>query len=216
MISLNLKKRFYTSILLLLLLLLTFAFNVALIYALIVLGVISIIEFLNLIKKATQNKIFQIFFNQIFIIYLVSLFTTLFYLSNFSHLKVLIYILLLGCIFSDIGGFIFGNIFKGPKLTKISPKKTYTGVLGSVIFTNLIMISLLFYTLEKFNYMVIIIGMITSISCQIGDLFFSYLKRKANIKDTGNFLPGHGGILDRLDGIFLGLPLGFLALIFFY
>jgi phosphatidate cytidylyltransferase len=216
MISLNLKKRFYTSILLLLLLLLTFAFNVALIYALIVLGVISIIEFLNLIKKVTQNKIFQIFFNQIFIIYLVSLFTTLFYLSNFSHLKVLIYILLLGCIFSDIGGFIFGNIFKGPKLTKISPKKTYTGVLGSVIFTNLIMISLLFYTLEKFNYMVIIIGMITSISCQIGDLFFSYLKRKANIKDTGNFLPGHGGILDRLDGIFLGLPLGFLALIFFY
>tara|TARA_X000001036_G_scaffold424686_1_gene449996 strand:+ start:464 stop:1114 length:651 start_codon:yes stop_codon:yes gene_type:complete len=212
----NLKKRVYTSLLLLLLLFITFASNMALVYTFIVLGVLSIIEFLNLTKKITKNKIYLIFYNIIFITYLVSFLTTLFSLSNFSHLKVLIYILLLGCIFSDIGGFVFGNIFKGPKLTKISPKKTYSGVLGSLILTNFIMISLLFYALEKFNYMIIIIAIITSISCQIGDLFFSYLKRKANLKDTGNFLPGHGGILDRLDGIFLGLPLGFLALIFFY
>ena len=54
--------------------------------------------------------------------------------------------------------------------------------------------------------------MITSISCQLGDLFFSYLKRKAKVKDSGNFLPGHGGVLDRLDGILLGIPFGFLTL----
>ena len=72
--------------------------------------------------------------------------------------------------------------------------------------------SSIFYFNQKISINIIFIAIITSIGCQIGDLFFSYLKRKIRIKDTGNILPGHGGILDRLDGIFLGLPLGFIFL----
>ena len=72
------------------------------------------------------------------------------------------------------------------------------------------------YFTKNFSYTLLIIAVITSAACQFGDLFFSFLKRKAKIKDTGNFLPGHGGILDRLDGIFLGLPLGYISLILFY
>ena len=77
--------------------------------------------------------------------------------------------------------------------------------------------STLFYLIEAdFKLTIVTISIVTSISCQIGDLFFSYLKRKAKLKDTGNFLPGHGGVLDRLDGIFFGLPSGFISLIIFY
>ena len=79
---------------------------------------------------------------------------------------------------------------------------------------TLIDVSVLFnYLLQVFNYKIIIIGLMTSIFCQLGDLLFSYIKRKAKLKNTGNFLPGHGGILDRIDGIFLGTPIGYLTLI---
>ena len=76
--------------------------------------------------------------------------------------------------------------------------------------------SLIFFFTNNINLTIILIGIITSVACQIGDLFFSFLKRKAKIKDTGNFLPGHGGILDRLDGILLGVPLGFFSLTILY
>ena len=110
-------------------------------------------------------------------------------------------------------GFIFGKLFKGPKLTKISPNKTISGAVGSIFFC--FSVSLITYLLvQKINIeIVLIIGFFISVSCQLGDLFFSFLKRKAKIKDTGNILPGHGGILDRLDGIYLGLPIGYLILI---
>ena len=123
------------------------------------------------------------------------------------------FIFLVGCIASDIGGFVFGKIFKGTKLTQISPNKTYSGALGSIIFTTTIVSFLFLNILKAFNLEIIIIGVITSIFCQFVDLLFSFLKRKANVKDTGNFLPGHGGVLDRLDGIFLGIPFGFFSLI---
>ena len=74
----------------------------------------------------------------------------------------------------------------------------------------------IFFLTNNFSYLILIIAIITSIACQFGDLFFSFLKRKAKIKDTGNFLPGHGGILDRLDGIFLGIPIGFISVTIFY
>ena len=76
----------------------------------------------------------------------------------------------------------------------------------------LIMNLLFYYFVNKLETNLIIVSLLTSISCQLGDLFFSFLKRKAKIKDTGNILPGHGGVLDRLDGIFLGVPVGFFAL----
>ena len=120
------------------------------------------------------------------------------------------------CIGSDIGGYIFGKIFKGPKLTKISPKKTISGAIGSIVFSALLFCSLIFAFLNQFNYKFLVVAIITSIFCQIGDLLFSLLKRKAKLKDTGNILPGHGGILDRLDGILLGSPIGFTSIFLFY
>jgi phosphatidate cytidylyltransferase len=117
---------------------------------------------------------------------------------------------------SDIGGFIFGKIFKGPKLIKISPNKTISGAIGSLIL-SCIVLSIIFYLLTaKFYLITLIVALITSLSCQVGDLFFSYLKRKAKIKDTGNFFPGHGGVLDRLDGILLGIPFGISVIIYLY
>tara|TARA_B100000123_G_C25692536_1_gene411506 strand:- start:359 stop:748 length:390 start_codon:yes stop_codon:yes gene_type:complete len=124
----------------------------------------------------------------------------------------MLFILLFGCIGSDIGGYIFGKTFKGPKLTSISPNKTISGSIGSFIFTFLIVGILMFYFTGKFNLKIFILSFFTSLACQIGDLFFSFLKRKAKVKDTGNILPGHGGALDRLDGIFFGIPAGFLTL----
>ena len=113
---------------------------------------------------------------------------------------------------SDIGWYFVGKSLKGPKLIKISPKKTYSGAIGSVIFTCFT-ISILFYLItNNFSYVILIISILTSLSCQVGDLIFSYFKRKANIKDSGNILPGHGGILDRIDGVLLGIPVGIISL----
>ena len=128
-------------------------------------------------------------------------------------MKVVIFIILFGCIASDIGGYLFGKTFKGPKLTNISPKKTVSGSIGSLILTTLTLLSLINYYTNDINFKIIVVSLITSLSCQIGDIFFSYIKRKAKLKDFGNFLPGHGGILDRMDGIFFGLPIGFITLI---
>ena len=121
------------------------------------------------------------------------------------------------CIFTDIGGYIFGKIFKGPKLTKISPKKTYAGVFGS-FFLPLIA-GLVVYEYEYTDqipddgiYFLIIVLFISLIS-QIGDLIISYFKRKAKIKDTGKILPGHGGLLDRIDGMIFVFPICYLITI---
>ena len=213
MILSNLKKRVFTSIFLLSLLLLIFISNLILIYLLIVLGVMAIIEFLKLTKNIFKRTLNKFLINSFFIIYISIFCFMFFFFSNIEQLKIILYILLLGCIASDIGGFVFGKIFKGPKLTKISPNKTYAGALGSITL-SLVVVNLLFLYLGNFlNYKIIIVALTTTIFCQLGDLIFSYLKRKAKIKDTGSFLPGHGGVLDRLDGIILGVPFGFLTLI---
>ena len=216
MISLNLKKRVNTSFLLFLLIFLILNYNYILVYSLIILGVISIIEFYTLIKKILNNKIFAFFVNSFFTLYISFFCFMFFFFSNFLQLKIILFSLLLGCVASDIGGFVFGKLFKGPKLTKISPNKTISGAIGSIIFTSLTVPISLFYFTKNFNYSILIICIITSVASQIGDLFFSFLKRKAKIKDTGNFLPGHGGVLYRLDGILFGVPTGFIALTLIY
>ena len=216
MIKKNLKKRIFTSLVLLFLIFLIVSFSTVLVFCLIVLGVMSIIEFLSITKKIYKNKLYFLISNTIFAAFIFVFCFIFFFFSNFIHLKVILFILLIGCVASDIGGFIFGKIFKGPKLTKISPNKTYSGALGSILFTSLTMIGLVFNFTNDFNYLILILAILTSISCQIGDLFFSFLKRKAKIKDTGNIFPGHGGVLDRLDGIFFGLPIGFTTLVLFY
>ena len=215
--TLNLKKRIYTSTALLMLMFISFINNYVLGYVLIISGVFSILEFDNISKSIfKKNKIKKYTSNLLFIVYIFFIFTFILIFSHSLYLKTLIFAILTTCIMSDIGGFVFGKILKGPKLTKISPKKTFSGALGSIIFSNIFFSCLIFIFINKFFYVYLIIATITSICCQIGDLFFSYLKRKAKIKDTGNFLPGHGGVLDRIDGILLGVPLGLISLILFF
>ena len=216
MISKNLQKRFFTSITLITLIFLFAFYDFLLVYGLIILGVISILEFLNLMEKINCQKFFKILLNTIFIFYIFCFCALFIFFFNFSQLKILIFILIFVCAASDIGGFIFGKIFKGPKLTKISPKKTISGALGSIFFSTLTMLFFVFYFTKSFDYFSLIIGITVSIACQLGDLFFSYLKRRAKIKDTSNLLPGHGGILDRIDSILLGVPIGFYFLILYY
>tara|TARA_X000000950_G_scaffold40156_1_gene43558 strand:- start:318 stop:965 length:648 start_codon:yes stop_codon:yes gene_type:complete len=212
----DLKKRVFTSLGLLLILIFIAKIDFLLLFFLIVFGLFSIIEFFNIIKKITKNNFLKFIQNSLFVLFIFFYCYLFFFFSNIPQLKIILFILLLGCIASDIGGLTFGRIFKGPKLTIISPKKTISGSLGSILFSILIINILFFYFINSFNIKIFTVSIITSIGSQLGDLFFSYLKRKAKIKDTGNILPGHGGVLDRLDGIFLGIPSGFIAFTFLY
>ncbi len=123
------------------------------------------------------------------------------------------------CISTDIGGFVFGKIFKGPKLTKISPNKTFTGMVGGFLLSIISINFYIFYTneyLDKYTEFsveaFIMIILISSIS-QFGDIIISYFKRLSNIKDTGKIIPGHGGILDRIDGMIFAIPFTYILLI---
>ena len=216
-ISLNLKKRVKTSLILFLILFLMLINNYFFGYCLIVIGVFSILEFISIILIIhKKNKIKQLSINLFFITYIFAFCGGLLILSSFLQLKILIFLILITCIGSDIGGYIFGKFFKGPKLSKLSPNKTISGALGSLIFSCVIIFFTLYYLTKSFDPLILLIGCLISISCQVGDLFFSFLKRKSNLKDTSNFLPGHGGLLDRVDGILFGLPVGFFTLIMIY
>ena len=216
MITKDIKKRLYTSIFLIILVILISQYAYFLIYSLIILGTLSLIEFFNLINKIFKIRFYSILLGIIFSIYVLVFCIFFFYFSQFVQLKIIVYTLLLCCISSDIGGFIFGKIFKGKKLTKISPKKTVSGAIGSLILGVVTVFLLFNFFLKEFYIQSIFIGLITSLACQIGDLFFSFLKRKAKLKDTGNFLPGHGGVLDRLDGIYFGIPIGMTSIILLF
>tara|TARA_B100000900_G_scaffold291614_1_gene250458 strand:- start:3064 stop:3729 length:666 start_codon:yes stop_codon:yes gene_type:complete len=147
------------------------------------------------------------------------------YLLREYSLGLFILILII-CIFTDLGGYIFGKIFKGPKLIKISPKKTYAGALGGFIlslvaaliyskytFTGaLTNLNLSLWTGMGVNKIYLLFILVISLISQIGDLIISYFKRLAKVKDTGNLLPGHGGLLDRIDGIIFVIPISYLLL----
>tara|TARA_B110000971_G_scaffold179718_1_gene186091 strand:- start:230 stop:610 length:381 start_codon:yes stop_codon:yes gene_type:complete len=122
---------------------------------------------------------------------------------------VLIYSLLIAII-SDIGGLVTGKIFKGKKLSKISPNKTVSGSLGSFIFSLLLVPFFLEYFSNHNILIIILFTLIISLTSQLGDLLISLLKRKAKVKDTSDLLPGHGGVLDRIDGIIFAIPVGLL------
>ncbi len=212
----NLKKRIFTSLILIFFIFLIFNSLYLMISSLLIIGILSILEFFNLSKKIFDKKIYS-FLSNLFFIICISIFSFFFFLLySFQQTKFILVVLLIGCVASDIGGYLLGKILKGPKLTKISPNKTFSGAIGSFIFSCILFSSLIYYETKVFNFKIIIIGLMISLFCQIGDLFFSYLKRKADVKDTGNLLPGHGGLLDRLDGIFFGIPLGFVTLILLF
>ena len=212
MIFSDIKKRLYTSIFLILLVILISQYTFFLVYSLIILGTLSLIEFFNLVNRIFKIRFYSILLSITFSIYVLVFCILFFYFSQFIQLKIIIYTLLLCCIFSDIGGFTFGKIFKGKKLTKISPKKTVSGAIGSLVLGVVAVLLLFNFYLKEFYFQSVLIGLITSLACQIGDLFFSFLKRKAKLKDSSNFLPGHGGILDRLDGIYFGIPIGMISI----
>jgi phosphatidate cytidylyltransferase len=211
----ELKKRFITSSILLIILVLMFQYTYILISILIILSVLSWFEFNILIYK-----IFKInYFINIFLKFLISM-VGLVYITFFSFImfnalsnfedKILFSFTLSLCIASDIGGILFGKLFKGKKLTKISPNKTISGLIGSYFLSFIFMI-IYYLSFNDFEivFLIVITFVISTIS-QLGDLTFSYLKRKAQVKNTSNLLPGHGGILDRVDGIIFGAPIGFL------
>ncbi len=126
----------------------------------------------------------------------------------------------ISCVGTDIGGYIFGKIFKGPKLTKISPNKTYAGVIGG-FFLTIIFAYLYFNNLKllglgdngEMSTQVFILVLLISFVSQIGDLTISFFKRYSKIKNTGKIIPGHGGLLDRIDGMIFAFPFVYILLI---
>ena len=208
----NLIKRFISSIILLSILSLSISidhkyFNIFLI----LIFLLALYEWLNLVKM-TIHKLFGSFF-------LFLSFYSVFLLSDINNISSgtnLIILIIIICVSSDIGGYVFGKILKGPKLTKISPNKTYSGVLGAYLFVafSIFVISaneLIFFKNITFSNLLIIALLISSIS-QIGDIIISFFKRKAKIKDTGKLIPGHGGILDRIDGMIFAFPFSLIFL----
>jgi len=212
----NTVKRIFTSVALISLIFISVINSLFLLFFLLVIALLSIFEFNYIYKKIFNENFLKFIFNLLSIIYL-SIFSTIIwvYLSSPIHEQItsLIFILLI-CVLTDIGGFIFGKLIGGKKLTKISPNKTFSGMIGSFIFS--LIFGYLFYYFQKnilfFNINIFILIIIVSFISQLGDLFISLLKRKANIKDTGSVLPGHGGILDRIDGILLALPIGIILI----
>ena len=209
----ELKRRIFTSLLLFSLLSLMMISNFLMGYFLLIISVVSFLEFSNISKKIIKKRFFIILFNILFILYIFTISGLFFIISFIFHLKIILFIILIICVFSDIGGFTIGKILKGPKLTSISPNKTISGSIGAILFSSLSALMSLSFVIKEDILSIIFIGFIISLSVQVGDLIFSYLKRKAKLKNTGNILPGHGGILDRIDGILLGLPIGFIILL---
>ncbi len=199
--------RSITSIILLITFYFSYVFDELFYLIILIVFIISFIEFNNLINKIYLKEAFKHLLKFSGAIYLI--FISYLLIVNLSELKNLIFYFISICIATDIGGLVFGKTFKGKKLTKISPNKTYSGFYGSFIFSFFIM--MLFYKYLNLDFTTILI--LTFSICllsQIGDIFFSFLKRKAKVKDTGKILPGHGGILDRVDGIIISLPINIL------
>ena len=213
MINKELQKRIYSSIILIPVSFffiiqgsLTFIFFISLIFLL------TSFEWFRMTKNKDLLRIFGLFF-------LFVSFSSTVYLRQHIGLNFFLFLIII-CIFTDTGGYIFGKTFKGPRLTKISPKKTYSGVIGSFLSSLLFGIIYIKYfgkksktLLETDPLFIISLIIFVSLVSQIGDLIISYFKRKAKLKDTGKILPGHGGFLDRIDGIIFVMPITYLCVL---
>ena len=205
----ELGKRIVTSLILLTFVALSLT-NSVILFILLIFFLYQIIFEFNFIfgKIFNKKKIYHLIFQLLSITYLTFIVLKLWTIltGNNEVDKLYIYIIFLICIFSDIGGFMFGKILKGKKLTKISPNKTISGMIGSFILSISVAV---IYAQKYFEINnIIIFSILISLISQLGDLIISYLKRKAQIKDTGIMLPGHGGALDRLDGLIFAIPVG--------
>ena len=165
----------------------------------------------NYFKKKQHNNWKYFFVQFIGLVYLlIFLGTSIALRGNNSESIAFFIIVLCICISSDIGGYVFGKLIGGKKLTKISPNKTISGSLGSFIFSILpaLLFNLQNYIGVSFKSLSVNIALclIISLVCQLGDLLISYFKRLNKVKNTGAFLPGHGGLLDRIDGLIFVIP----------
>ena len=214
--NIELKKRILTSLFLLFLLSAMFFYSFIMIISLIIIAIIIWIEFYALISKiiiknSINDKFYRFFYKSVSLLYLSGLVYFLLFIDTYyPNLKIYLLYSLLVAILSDIGGLVFGKTFKGKKLTKISPNKTISGAVGSFIFPFILIPIFNKYLLDHDFFIIIIITILISLTSQLGDLFISLLKRKAKVKDTSDILPGHGGFLDRTDGIIFALPIGVL------
>ena len=213
MINKELQKRILSSIIL-----------IPVSFFFIIQGSFSFIFFLSLIFLATsfewfkmtkENDLIKIF--GLFFLFF-SFFSTI-YIRQYIGLNFFLFLIIV-CIFTDIGGYIFGKTFKGPRLTKVSPKKTYAGVIGSFLISLIFGVVYIKYLGQKSRIIleidlifIILLILYISLISQIGDLIISYFKRKAKLKDTGKILQGHGGFLDRIDGIIFVMPLTYLCVL---
>ncbi len=214
----NLFKRIFTSIVLLIILSICLLSNKYLwLILLTIASIISLYEFNELIRKAFKNKNKLIYLFQITnILFFTSFIITGYKAYNSPPLGIIFVILI--CIFSDTGGYIVGRLIGGKKLTKISPNKTISGSFGSFVFSlfPLIIFFMIYPNTENLNLniknliSIIFVSLFLSFVCQAGDLLVSYFKRKAKVKDTGSILPGHGGLLDRIDGMIFALPAAYI------
>ena len=208
----GLKKRINTSLILFLFIYVCVFINEYFsLVSLILVSFLGWLEFAKITRKIylKKKKIFYkitIFLSLIYFLFLIFVCFNLITNNKFFFIYALSV-----CVASDIGGYLFGKTFKGKKLTKISPNKTVIGLIGSFILSLLpyIVFSLKFDNFILFNSNIldnIFLCLYLSLFCQIGDLFISYFKRLAKVKNTGKILPGHGGILDRIDGIIFAIP----------
>ena len=203
----ELKKRVITSVILIAIVLnCLFINNFSWLLLLSIVSFICWFEFINLAKRIWKKKpiiIFPIILSFLFLY----LFILTAYKIRIEEGAVAILFVLGICIFSDIGGYIIGKSIGGKKLTKISPNKTVSGSFGSFLFSLFPLGILLILGLEEnFSEKMILYCLLLSLACQLGDLIISYFKRLAKVKDTGKILPGHGGMLDRIDGIIFAIP----------
>jgi len=216
----EIKKRIITSFFLITLLYLMYLYSFILIISLIIIGIIVWIEFYALMSKIFQaksfnNKLLLFFVKTISLIYIASLvYVICIAEAQNANLKTQIFFAITIAISSDIGGLVVGSLIKGKKLTKISPKKTISGSIGSFFF-SLLCVPFFMDVFTAYNLSILIlITLAVSLVTQVGDLFISLIKRKANVKNTSDLLPGHGGFLDRVDGIIFAIP--FLLFLFYF
>ena len=238
----ELRKRIITSIILFIIAVLCISINQIFFMATsIVIAIVCFVEWgkINKLNEKKALKSFIIIVPAFIYLFIILQFST-FALRGESLESVIFFIIILCiCICSDTGGYVFGNTIGGKKLTKISPNKTISGSLGSFIFSLLPLFLFNFQNYfdshfdldfkvynwafvsvpseyETFNFEIslksILFCLIISLSCQLGDLFISYFKRLNNVKDAGTVLPGHGGLLDRIDGIIFAIPTAFILI----
>ena len=180
--------------------------------------ILSWIEWINVIEKIRFKEIYRKIHIILFLIYLLMAFIVCFNVYVID--KYFFLTILMICVFSDVGGYVFGKTFGGKKLTKISPNKTISGSIGSFILSYIGFFVIYFYFSNLLFVrlqieVLVFIPFFISLICQLGDLFISYYKRRAKIKNTGNLIPGHGGLLDRIDGSIFALPIGFIIISLF-